>query len=93
MEKLIEEIEEVCMSMGYDVVDGPEVEDDKSNFEMLNIPKGCPDFSDCGGTWQFPAAYILHSDTGGQLFLRTVYACTLWGCRLLSAAVRRTTDR
>ena len=42
MEKLIEEIEEVCMSMGYDVVDGPEIEEDKYNFEMLNIPKGHP---------------------------------------------------
>ena len=42
MEKLIEEIEEVCMSMGYDVVYGPEVEEDKYNFEMLNIPKGHP---------------------------------------------------
>ena len=42
MEKLIEEIEEVCMSMGYDVEDGPEVEEDKYNFEMLNIPKGHP---------------------------------------------------
>ena len=28
--------------MGYDVVDGPEVELDKYNFEMLNIPKGHP---------------------------------------------------
>ena len=42
LEKLIEEVEEVCMSMGYDVVDGPEVELDKYNFEMLNIPKGHP---------------------------------------------------
>ena len=42
LEKVIEEIEEVCMSMGYDVVDGPEVEEDKYNFEMLNIPKGHP---------------------------------------------------
>jgi phenylalanyl-tRNA synthetase alpha chain len=42
LEKLIEEVEEVCMSMGYDVVDGPEIEEDKYNFEMLNIPKGHP---------------------------------------------------
>ena len=28
--------------MGYDVVDGPEIEEDKYNFEMLNIPKGHP---------------------------------------------------
>lgn len=42
LEKVIEEVEEVFMSMGYDVVDGPEVEEDKYNFEMLNIPKGHP---------------------------------------------------
>lgn len=40
LEKVIEEVEEVFMSMGYDVVDGPEVEEDKYNFELLNIPKG-----------------------------------------------------
>ena len=42
LEKIIEEVEELFMSMGYDVVDGPEVEEDKYNFEMLNIPKGHP---------------------------------------------------
>ena len=42
VEKLIEEVEEVLLNMGYDVVDGPEVELDKYNFEMLNIPKGHP---------------------------------------------------
>ena len=42
LEKLIEDVEEVFMSMGYDVVDGPEIEEDKYNFEMLNIPKGHP---------------------------------------------------
>lgn len=42
LEKLIEEVEEVFMSMGYDVVDGPEIEEDRYNFELLNIPKGHP---------------------------------------------------
>ena len=42
LEELVEEVEEVFMSMGYDVVDGPEIELDKYNFEMLNIPKGHP---------------------------------------------------
>ena len=42
LEKVIEEVEEVCMSIGYDVVDGPEVEEDHYNFELLNIPKGHP---------------------------------------------------
>ena len=40
LEKVIEEVEELFMSMGYDVVDGPEVEEDRYNFELLNIPKG-----------------------------------------------------
>ena len=42
LEKVIEEVEEVFMSMGYDVVDGPEIEEDRFNFELLNIPKGHP---------------------------------------------------
>lgn len=42
LEKLIEEVEELLISMGYDIVDGPEIEEDKYNFEMLNIPKGHP---------------------------------------------------
>lgn len=42
LEKMIEEVENLLMSMGYDVVDGPEVEKDKYNFEMLNLPKGHP---------------------------------------------------
>src|SRR5574344_3012966 len=42
LESVIEEFEELFMSMGYDVVDGPEIEEDKYNFELLNLPKGHP---------------------------------------------------
>jgi len=42
LEKVIEDFEEVFMSMGYDVVDGPELEEDKFNFELLGLPKGHP---------------------------------------------------
>lgn len=42
LEKTIEEFETVFMSLGYDVVDGPEVEEDHYNFELLNLPKGHP---------------------------------------------------
>ncbi len=42
LEKIVEEVEELLMSMGFDVIDGPEIEEDKYNFEMLNIPKGHP---------------------------------------------------
>ncbi len=40
--KVREEIEEFFISMGYDLLDGPELEEDLYNFEMLNIPKGHP---------------------------------------------------
>lgn len=40
LSKITNEIEELLVSMGYDVVDGPEVEKDLYNFELLNLPKG-----------------------------------------------------
>lgn len=36
------EIEEIFISMGYDVLEGPEVEFDLYNFEKLNLPKDHP---------------------------------------------------
>ena len=42
LNKIIDEIEELFISMGYDVVEGPEVEQDLYNFEKLNLPKGHP---------------------------------------------------
>ena len=35
-------IEEIFLRMGYDVEDGPEIEDDWHNFEALNIPPDHP---------------------------------------------------
>lgn len=40
--RTVEEIENIFISMGYDVVEGPEVEKDLYNFEKLNLPKGHP---------------------------------------------------
>ena len=40
--RVIEEIEDIFVSMGYDVVDGPELESDEYCFERLNLPKGHP---------------------------------------------------
>ncbi len=42
IERIIESLETLLMSMGYDVVEGPEVEKDLYNFELLNLPKGHP---------------------------------------------------
>ena len=40
--KIVREICNVFVGMGFGVVEGPEVEWDHYNFEMLNIPKGHP---------------------------------------------------
>lgn len=42
LERIIEEVEDVLIPMGYDVIDGPEIEKDEYNFELLNLPKGHP---------------------------------------------------
>ncbi len=38
----LDEIKEIFVGMGFDIVDGPEVETDYYNFEALNIPKNHP---------------------------------------------------
>lgn len=39
---VLDEIKEIFVGMGFDIVDGPEVEYDYYNFEALNIPKDHP---------------------------------------------------
>ena len=40
--KVYYEIREIFTGMGFEVVEGPEIELDKYNFEMLNVPKNHP---------------------------------------------------
>jgi len=40
--KTIKEVEDVFLSMGFDVLTGPEIESDYYNFEALNIPEYHP---------------------------------------------------
>ena len=40
--RVIEEIEDLFVGMGYEIVEGPEVEKDYYNFEAMNLPKGHP---------------------------------------------------
>lgn len=42
LSKVINEVEEIFIGMGYSIAEGPEVEIDLFNFEMLNVPKGHP---------------------------------------------------
>jgi phenylalanyl-tRNA synthetase alpha chain len=40
--QIVKEITDAFVSMGFSIVEGPEVEWDRYNFEMLNIPEGHP---------------------------------------------------
>lgn len=42
LRQIIEEIEDIFIGMGYEIAEGPEIELDLYNFEMLNLPKGHP---------------------------------------------------
>ncbi len=39
---IVAEIEELFLGMGYQIAEGPEVETDYFNFELMNLPKGHP---------------------------------------------------
>lgn len=63
LERIIESLETLLMSMGYDVVEGPEVEKDLYNFELLNLPKGHP-ARDAQDTFYIKGEeYLLRSQT------------------------------
>ncbi|MDQ0215455.1 phenylalanyl-tRNA synthetase alpha chain [Oikeobacillus pervagus] len=40
--RVVEEVEDLFISMGYTIAEGPEVEQDYYNFEALNLPKDHP---------------------------------------------------
>lgn len=40
--RIVEEIEDLFIGMGYSIAEGPEVESDYYNFEALNLPKDHP---------------------------------------------------
>lgn len=60
-----EELEDIFVSMGYEVFDGPEVEDDYYCFEALNMPPDHP-ARDMQDTFYLPGGRLLrtHTSTG-----------------------------
>ena len=60
--RTIEEIEDLFVSMGYDVVSGPELETDEYCFERLNLPKG-PPARDAQDSFYITAEYLLRTQT------------------------------
>ncbi len=60
--RVIEEIEDLFVSRGYDVVSGPELETDEYCFERLNLPKGHP-ARDMQDSFYITPEYLLRTQT------------------------------
>lgn len=62
LNRIIEEVEDLFVSMGYDVVSGPELETDEYCFERLNLPKGHP-ARDMQDSFYITTEYLLRTQT------------------------------
>lgn len=60
----LEEVERIFIGMGYDVVEGPEIEKDYYNFEALNIPADHP-AKDEQDTFYISGEFLLRTQTSG----------------------------
>lgn len=60
--RTIERLTELFGSMGFEVVSGPEIEDDYHNFDALNLPPHHP-ARDSHDTFMFPNGLLLRSQT------------------------------
>jgi phenylalanyl-tRNA synthetase alpha chain len=58
----LEEVERIFVGMGYEVIEGPEIEYDHYNFEKLNIPKNHP-ARDEQDTFYISDSIVLRSQT------------------------------
>ena len=70
MTRIQEELEDLFVSMGYDVYDGPEIETDENCFQKLNLPLGHParDAQDTFYLENEYEAFLLRSQTStGQV--------------------------
>ena len=60
--RVIEEIEDLFVSMGYTVESGPELETDRFCFELLNLPQGHP-ARDMQDSFYITDEYLLRTQT------------------------------
>ncbi|KRL36480.1 phenylalanine--tRNA ligase subunit alpha [Liquorilactobacillus uvarum] len=60
--QVIDQIEKLFLGMGYQVVDGPEVEEDHYNFEMMNLPKDHP-ARDMQDTFYITDKFLMRTQT------------------------------
>ena len=62
LNRIIEDMEDLFVSMGYDVCSGPELETDEYCFERLNLPKGHP-ARDMQDSFYITDEYLLRTQT------------------------------
>ncbi len=74
LNRIIEDMEDLFVSMGYDVVTGPELETDEFCFERLNLPKGHP-ARDMQDSFYITDEYLLRTQTS-SVQARTMLANT-----------------
>ncbi len=65
---VLDEIKEIFVGMGFDIVEGPEVESDYYNFEALNIPKNHP-ARDTQDTFYINENVVLRTQTSPYKFV------------------------
>ena len=74
LNRMMEAMEDLFVSMGYDVVTGPELETDEFCFERLNLPKGHP-ARDMQDSFYITEEYLLRTQTSA-VQARTMLANT-----------------
>ncbi len=65
LQQVIEELSDIFIGMGYSIVDGPELEEDVYNFEMLNVPKNHP-ARDMQDSFYITDNYLLRTQTSSM---------------------------
>lgn len=64
--QLIEELNEIFISMGWNIIDGPEVETEYYNFTALNIPQDHPARDSHDTFWLSNPGYLLRTHTSNS---------------------------
>ncbi len=59
---IVDEVSRIFIGMGYDIAEGPEVELDHFNFELLNVPKGHP-ARDMQDSFYIDETHLMRSQT------------------------------
>ena len=80
---IVDEVTEIFLDMGFEVVEGKEVENDRFNFELLNVPKDHPS-RDMQDTFYFNADTLLRTQTSGSQAHRMLEASVKGPIRMIS---------